>query len=69
MIWRCICNTGHTIKCVHRIGARFLLAEDVKEKNRLKMNNMRNMLSMIPTTSLLRLESMFPLKNSMKCMK
>lgn len=53
------------------VGAWFTFPideEDVKEKIGL-MNSMRNTQSMIPTTSRLRLASMFPLKNSMRCMK
>ena len=53
------------------VGAWFTFPideEDVKEKIGLN-EQYEETLSMIPTTSLLRLASMFPLKNSMRCMK
>ena len=53
------------------VGAWFTFPideEDVKEKIGLN-EHMRNMQSTIPKTFLLRLASMFPLKNSMRCMK
>ena len=47
-----------------------LMGNPISTKDdQLGMNSMRNMLSMILITSLLRLASMFPLKNSTRCMK
>ena len=54
------------------VGAWFTFPideEDVKEKIGLNEQYEESTLSMIPTTSRLRLASMFPLKNLMRCMK